>query len=199
MDNSTNEELSEQRFAEKYLDYTDEQILEILRFNSDYQEIAVEAAVKIAIDRKLIHSKQDLLGPEFRKSISTKKTLFPTISNDYHRDRLIGSIFRLMFLITVLPIGYGILYYSKGEINQAVYGLGIGLFWLFLCFIFRKTKQKLVLMLLFMLIIGVSSAIGFRIFSKEVLQIMDVIILVIGTLLMLYLLLYLKVLVRKSD
>lgn len=198
MDNSELETSREMNLYEKYSDYTDEQILEILRNHKDYQELAVDVAVKIAVDRKLINSKQDLLAPEFQSSITTKRTLFPEVRNEFHRSRLIGSIFRFMFLMTILPLVHGIINYLKGEMNQAMLGIGIGLIWFLLCLLFKKTKQMLVLMLLFILLVGVSMFVGYSIFRNEAVHFIDVVMLVIGTLLPLYLMWYLKILIRKS-
>lgn len=198
MDNLEQERSREQNLHEKYTDYTDEQILEILRNNKDYQEIAVDVAVKIAVTRKLIHSKQDLHAPEFQNSKIYKGTLFPEISNDFHRNRLIGSIFRFMFLMTILPLAHGILNYLKGEMNQAMLGVGIGLIWFLLCFLFKKSKQMLVLVFLFVLLASVIMIVGYNIFKNETFHFIDLFMLVIGTLLPLYLMWYLKILIRKS-
>jgi len=198
MDNSGQETSREVNLYEKYLDYTDVQILEILRKHKDYQEVAVDVAVKIAVDRNLINSKQDLLAPEFQNSKSTKRTLFPEVSNDFHRNRLVGSIFRFMYLMSVLPLIYGILNYAKGEIVQTILGIGIGLIWFLLCLLLKKTQNSLVFVPLLILLFGVSVMTGYNIFKKETFQTIDLVMLVVGTLLPIYLMLYLKRLIQKS-
>lgn len=198
MDNSEKETSREMNLFEKYSDYTDEQIFEILRNHKDYQELAVDVAVKIAIDRKLINSKQDLLAPEYQSGISTKRTIFPEVRNEFHRKRLIGSIFRFIFLMSVLPLAYGILNYAKGEINKAILGIGLALVWFVLGFLLNKTRNSLFFIPLFVLLFSVSVWTGFTIFKKEPFQIIDFVMLIIGTLLPLYLLLYLKRLVQKT-
>lgn len=198
MDNSEKETSREMNLFEKYSDYTDEQIFEILRNHKDYQELAVDVAVKIAIDRKLINSKQDLIGPGFQSGISTKRTLFPEVSNDFHRSRLVGSIFRFMYLMSVLPLTYGILSYAKGEIYLSMLGVGISLLWFLLCLLLKKTQNIFVFVPLFILLFGVSAMTGYNIFKRETFQVVDVVMLVIGTLLPFYLMLYLKRLIQKS-
>jgi hypothetical protein len=198
MDNSEKERSKETNLYNKYSDYSDEQILEILKKRKDYQDVAVEIAIKIALDRKLIASKQDLLAPEFRIIESGNKSLFPEISNTFHRSRVIGSIFRFMYLMSLLPLTYGILNYAKGEIYQTVLGVGIGLLWFILCLLLKKTQNVLVFIPLFILLFGVSIITGFGIFKKEMFQLVDVFVLVISTLVPFYLMLYLKNLIKKS-
>jgi len=198
MDNSEQETSREMSLFEKYSEYTDEQIFVILKNHKDYQELAVDVAVKIATDRNLINSKQDLLAPGFQSSMSTKRTLFPEVRNEFHRNRLIGSIFRFMYLLSVLPLTYGVLNYSKGEINQTMLGIGVSLLWVFLCVMLKKTKNTFAFILLFVLLFGVSVMTGYNIFKREIFQVIDFIMLVVGTLLPFYLMLYLKKLIQKS-
>jgi hypothetical protein len=198
MDNSEKERSIEANLFNKYSDYSDEQILEILIKRKDYQEVAVETAIKIALDRKIIDSRQDLLAPEFRINESGKKSLFPEISNTFHRSRVIGSIFRFMYLMSLLPLTYGILNYAKGEIVQTMLGVGIGLLWFVLCLLLKKTQNVLFFIPLFILMFGVSIITGFGIFKKETFQLVDVFVLLISTLLPFYLMLYLKTLIKNS-
>jgi hypothetical protein len=198
MDNSGQETSREKDLFEKYTGYTDEQIFEILKNHKDYQELAVDVAVKIAVTRKLINSKQDLLAPEYQQSLSTKRTLFPEVRNEFHRKRLIGSIFRFIFLMSVLPLAYGILNYAKGEINKAEFGIGLAIVWFVLGFLLKKTRNSLIFIPLFILLFSVSVWTGFTIFNSEVFLVIDFVMLIIGTLLPLYLLLYLKKLLQKT-
>ena len=198
MDNSEQERTTEMNLYERYSNYTDDQILEILKKHKDYQEVAVDVAVNIAIERKLIHSKQDLLGPEFQAGRSTVFTFFPEISSEFHRKRLVGSIFRFLYLLSLLPLTYGILNYAKGEINQTLLGVGIGLIWFFLSILLSKTRKVFIFLPLFILLFAVSTLTGYGIFKKEAFQFMDMIMLVVATLLPLYLLLYLKRLIQEA-
>ena len=94
MSDSDQENIGTIHFYERYSNYTDTQILEILRNQKGYQEGALNAAVKIAVERQLIHSEQDLLSPEFQKSKNTNLTLFHQMTSSYNHQRLIGSTFR---------------------------------------------------------------------------------------------------------
>ena len=198
MDNSDQETTDKMNLCERYSNYTDSQILEILKRHKDYQEAAVDLAVKIAIERQLINSGQDLLAPEFQNRKSSGFNLFPEISSGYHRERLIGSIFRFLYLVSLLPLAYGILNYAKGEMLQTMLGVGVGLIWFLLGLLLDKTRKLVVFFPLFVLLFSVSLIIGIKIFEKEPLLLLDFAMLLIGTLLPFYLLLYLKKLIGQS-
>ena len=83
-------------FYDRYSNYTDAQILEILKNQKNYQENARNAAITIAIERQLIQSESDLLLPEFQNNKTTAFTLFPQIADEYHLQSLIGSTFRFL-------------------------------------------------------------------------------------------------------
>lgn len=198
MDNFDQETTDKMNLYERYSNYTDSQILEILKRHKDYQEAAVDLAVKIAIERQLINSGQDLLAPEFQNRKSSGFSLFPEISSGYHRERLIGSIFRFLYLVSLLPLAYGILNYAKGEMLQTLLGVGVGLIWFLLGLLLDKTRKLVVFVPLFVLLFSVSLIIGIKIFEKEPLLLLDFAMLLIGTLLPFYLLLYLKKLIGQS-
>jgi len=198
MDNFDQETTDKMNLYERYSNYTDSQILEILKRHKDYQEAAVDLAVKIAIERQLINSGQDLLAPEFQNRKSSGFSLFPEISSGYHRERLIGSIFRFLYLVSLLPLAYGILNYAKGEMLQTLLGVGVGLIWFLLSLLLDKTRKLVVFVPLFVLLFSVSLIIGIKIFEKEPLLLLDFAMLLIGTLLPFYLLMYLKKLIGQS-
>ncbi|MBV5314516.1 MAG: hypothetical protein JZU47_14545 [Prolixibacteraceae bacterium] len=197
MDNSDYETSAKMNLYERYSTYTDIQIIEILKKHKDYQETAVDAAVKIAIERKLINSDQDLLAPEYQNTKSSGFTLFPEINNEYHLQRLVGSIFRFLYLLALLPAIYGILNYAKGELNQTFLGVGVGLIWFSLSILLNKTRKFIVFIFLFVLLFVVSAITGYIIFKQQTFQIIDIVMLLVGTLLPLYLLLYLRKLILK--
>jgi len=197
MDNSDHETSAKMNLYEIYSNYTDYQIIEILKKHKDYQETAVDAAVKIAIERKLINSDQDLLAPEYQNTKPAGFTLFPEITNEYHLQRLVGSIFRFLYLLAFLPAIYGILNYAKGELNQTFLGIGVGLIWFSLAILLNRTRKSIVFIFLFVLLFVVSASTGYIIFKQQIFQIIDMVMLLVGTLLPLYLLLYLRKLILK--
>ncbi|MDP2338018.1 MAG: hypothetical protein Q8N05_16545 [Bacteroidota bacterium] len=198
--NSNNQETSaEMNFNERYSTFTDVQILEILKNHKNYQETAVDAAVKIAVERQLIHSKQDLLAPEFQTSPTSGFTIFPEITSDYHRQRLVESIFRFMYVISFLPFIYGFLKYGEGQIDQTFWGVGIGTIWLLLCVWLKRTQMQILFIPLFGLLFLQGVLAGVKIFSPETFRVLDLVMLIIGFLLPAYFLIYLKKLIRQNS
>ena len=179
-------------FYELYTAFTDVQLLEVLKNQKSYQKVAVDAAIKIAIERQLIFSEQDLLAPEFQNTIPIRYSFIPRIENDYHRQRLIGSISRFLYVMSLMPIIYGFLKYGEGQLDQTYLGVGIGLTWFLLCLFLNKTKKFIVLIPLIVLLFSVSTVIGIRIFTSGSFKLLNFVILLIGTFLPVYLLLLLK-------
>lgn len=186
-------------FYQRYSVSSDTQILEILRNHKDYQEAAVNAAVKIAVERKLIHSEQDLLAPEFQTSRIKGFNMFPEISNAYHKKQLTGSIFRFLYMISLIPVIYGFLKYAEGQTDQTILGAGIGLIWFILSFLLQKTRRKVFLIPQFLLLACILVFVGITAINYESLKILDLVMLIIGILLPSYLLLYVNKLIGKEK
>lgn len=186
-------------FYERYADFTDSQIKEILKNHRNYQESAVTAAVKIAIERGLIHSEQDLLGPEYQLKPSVGLSVFPEITDAYQYRKVVASIFRVLFFIALIPIIFAALKYSEGQLNMTFMGAGIGIIWAILTFLLLKTEKMLVANIQIFLLIFALFGIGYRILIQNTVQLTDLLILVIGMLLSLYFLLYLKQLIKSKP
>ena len=199
MNNSNQESEGPISFYERYTDFSDQQIKEVLKNHKNYQELAVSAAVKIAIERELIHSEQDLMAPEYQSKTSEGLTLFPEIHIYHPYKKLVASIFRILFLSSLIPIIFGVLKYAEGQLNMTFLGVGLGLTWLILTFILFKTHKLIVLFIQIILLILVSSALGYRLFSQQIFQVTDMVVLLIGTMLLLYFLLYLKKLIQTKP
>jgi len=197
MKNSDQLNIGTINFYERYSSLTDFQILEILKNQKDYQENARNAAVKIAIERQLINSEQDLLSPEYQNSKNTTLTLFPQITNGYHHQRLVGSIFRFLYILSFLPIVYGFLKYAEGFIDQTILGLCIGLTWLLLVFWLKKTQKSFILIPLFGVLALVGTSVGLKISSNHPIRILDFVILIVGILLSAYFLIFAKKLLQN--
>lgn len=179
-------------FYERYLKFTDGQVMEILRNHRNYQEPAIDAAVRVAVERGLINSEQDLLSPEFQQIRSDKFTIFPEIADVYQRNKLIGSIFRFLYLLSLIPVIYGFLSYAKGEMDQVLLGVGTGLVWFFLCVLLNRLRKPFVFILLFGVLLIISVIVGQKVFSREIFVVLDLVMYIIGILLPAYFLLYLK-------
>lgn len=186
-------------FYERYADFTDSQIKEILKNHSNYQESAVTAAVKIAIERGLIHSEQDLLGPEYQLKPSVGLSIFPEITDAYQYRKVVASIFRVLFFVALIPIIFGALKYSEGQLNMTYIGAGLGIIWAILTFLLLKTEKMFIANIQIVLILLALFGIGYSILLQNTFQVTDLFVLVIGTMLALYFLLYLKHLFRSKP
>jgi hypothetical protein len=186
-------------FYERFSNYTDAQILEILKNQKYYQESAKNAAVKIAIERQLIHSESDLLSPEFQNFRSPRLTLFPQITDEYHLERLQGSTFRFLYVLSFLPIIYGFLKYAEGFIDQTILGLCVGVVWVSLIFSLQKTRKTIFLIPLFGVLIIVGVWVGIKIVANPPVRILDFAVLIIGMLLSAYFLMIVKTLFQKKP
>lgn len=186
-------------FYERYSAFSDSQIKEILRNHKNYQEPAVTAAVKIAIERELIHTEQDLMAPEYQSKPTDDSILFPEITNAFHYKKVVASIFRLMFFLSLLPIIFGVLKYAEGQLNMTILSVGLGLIWLIITYLLFKTKKVIVSMLQIFLLILAFFGIGYRLLAQATFQVTDLVILVSGTLITLYLILFLKKLIQTKP
>ena len=186
-------------FYERYAGYSNQQIKEILKNHKSYQDPAVTAAVKIAIERELIHTEQDLMGPEYQSTPSEGWTLFPEIPMIQAYKKLVASIFRVLFFASLLPVIFGVMKYAEGQLNMTFLGLGLGLTWLILTFALMKTEKLIFLFLQVVLLIFVFFILGYRLLSQKYLQSTDVLVWVAGSMILLYFLFYLKKLIQTKP
>ena len=186
-------------FIERYSKLSDEQLLDILKNQKDYQENARNAAVKIAIERQLINSENDLFSSEFQYTNESKTTAFPTVENEVQAKRLNGSIFRVLFIISVIPLIYASLKFAGGMVNQAILGGIAGIMWISGIFLLKKTRNALYLIPLFGLLVLVASYTALQIIELKPVKIADVFVLILGTLLVAYFLFYAKLLIKKQP
>jgi hypothetical protein len=192
MNNSDYDPEARDRYYERYTNYSDQQIKEILKNHHDYQELAVTAAIKIAIEREIIQSEHDLMAPEYQTTITRKMTAFPTISNAFQYNKIVKSIFRVLFLFSFIPIVFGILKYAEGQFQMTYLGVGVGLFWIALTFALLKTRKTIILFIQIIFLIPLSVYLGVRLTKYEIFPVTDMLVLVILTALIIYFLLYLR-------
>ena len=186
-------------FYEQYTSHTDAQILAILKNHKDYQDEAVEAAVRIGVERKLISSGQDLLLPEFQTVKSTGNKFIPEISSAYQRQKLSGSIFRFLYVMSFLPVVFGFLKYAEGQLYLTLIGIGLGLVWFLLSFLLNKTQKTVLFIPLFLLLFSIVVAVAAKIIVTVPFRFMDMVMLIIGTLLPVYLLFILKKMMQTKP
>lgn len=199
MNNSDYDPEKRDQFYERYTNYTDQEIKEILKNHHDYQESAVTAAIKIAIERELIHSDQDLMAPEYQTRTTYKMTAFPEIPDVFHYKKIVKSIFRILFLVSLIPIIFGILKYAEGELHLTYMSLGIGLFWLAMTFLLFRTHKLIIVFIQLLLVIPLSVVMGVRLTKQEIFPVTDMLVLIILTALIVYFLLYLRKLILTKP
>lgn len=102
---------------ERFEQYSDEQLTEILKNRRDYQEQALEAAIEAALARGLINSREDLFSPKFNQPRSHRRAFFPLL-NERQTARTVKSLFRIIYLITIVPAAFSMLSYAEGNFLQ---------------------------------------------------------------------------------
>ena len=171
--------------------HSDEQILEILKKRDYYQAEAVKIAVDEAIERKLIHSEQDLFSPEFSTE-PLKRKLIPDINLKKNKKRIRKSLGRSLLIAGVLPLIFGFVQYNNNQIIEGVVLLGFGLLWMFISSqLMRKGSKQNVLILLISTFLSMLYVV--YLFAKsKALIFMDVFIVVLIYLLIFYGLLFIR-------
>jgi hypothetical protein len=192
------ESVSYTAFYERFSVLEDAKIMEILKNQRDYQEAARNAAIQIAKERNLINSEGDLLAAEFQNTRSSSKGIFPTVADEYHRARLLGSLFRFLMVFSALPFVYGMLQFAKGEANSALLGIVGGVVWLFVVFMLKRTKNSTLIFLLLGAILVAGIVVAGKLLETTPVKFADFLVLIVGVLLPVYFLLYIKKLISKS-
>lgn len=192
------ERVSYTAFYERFSVLEDAKIMEILKNQRDYQEAARNAAIQIAKERNLINSEGDLLSAEFQNIRSSSKGIFPIVADEYHRARLLGSLFRFLMVFSALPFVYGMLQFAKGEANSALLGIVGGVVWLFVVLMLKRTKNSTLIFLLLGAILVAGIVVAGKLLETTPVKFADFLVLIVGVLLPVYFLLYIKKLISKS-
>ena len=199
MDKSIDDTDVIESFKNRYSSYTDVQIKVILKNHKDYQESAVAAAIQIAIERQLIHSEQDLMAPEFQSVTTEGVKVFPVITNPYYYKKIVASIFRVLFIVGLIPLIFGVMKYAEGKINMTIPSIIVSSVWMLLTFLLWRTKRILILILQFVVLLFTIFSIAYSLINQEVFHKVDAIMLVIGSLITIYMMLYLKKLIQTKP
>lgn len=180
-----------QHFELKYRDYSDDEIIAVLKKRDHYQKAAVEIAVQEAIQRGIVQSEQDLLSAEFNVK-PMPFTLFPKIENEKVRLKTLKSMSRSLLILGSVPTIWGALKIYRGRLYEGLILLVLGLIWMFVSFQMMKnanSKGLFVLLLIYLAaVFYVSQLLWANIFTSAP----DIFISAIFCLLILYGLLYLR-------
>lgn len=101
-------------FTDTMAELSNAQLVEVLKKRKLYQEAAAKQAIHEAIKRGIIHSEEELLGPEFREK-RLKRQLFPEIENKKIRNKIRRSIARGLILAGSLPAILGVIRLTRGS------------------------------------------------------------------------------------
>lgn len=116
-------------FKETMAALSNEQLVDVLKKRNLYQEAAAKEAVREAIERGVIYSEEDLLGPEFREK-RLKPQLFPEIEDEKIRNKIRKSIARGLFLAGLLPAIMGVIRLTRGSQTEGILLLFFALIWM---------------------------------------------------------------------
>ncbi|HYQ59319.1 MAG TPA: hypothetical protein VEP89_18375 [Draconibacterium sp.] len=117
-------------FRKDIPEYSDEQIIEVLKLRDHYQPEAAKLAIEEALRRGIIHSEQDLFSDAFRCE-EIKYALFPPIKKETNRIKIRKSIARNLVLASIIPVVYGLFELKAQNKPEGVLSVLFGVVWLF--------------------------------------------------------------------
>jgi hypothetical protein len=173
-------------FYERFSGLEDSRLMEILHNQKDYMETAREAATKIAIERGLIHSEENLYSPEFQNAGRVGFSIFPSLSAGKTRDKLNSSVFRFLYIYSALPIVFGALQFAKGNVNMALAGCSVAIVWMGLVTMAKRWNSAMAFVLLYIMVLTSGIFVGLNMAKTASIGFIDYFILVIAVLLPLY-------------
>ena len=191
MDKKSKEEAYGKDFKNMIPEYSDQEILNILKKRKQYQMEAAELAIREAIKRGIINSEQDLMAKEYNESATSFK-LFPTIHRDKNKIKIRKSIGRALLITGVIPVVWGVLKISESNLPEGIILILLGGFWLYASAQIMRGKVAKMVNLLFILLIASMIYVLQILMGMKGLKIMDYSIPVILLLLITYGLLFVK-------
>lgn len=151
MTKKSKENINKPDFTSLIPEYSDDEILSILKKRKHYQKEAADLAVEIAIKRGLINSEQDLFSDSF-KDEPLKTSIFPVIYREENKNKIRKSIARTLILLGSLPTVWGILNISEGTIPEGVLLVFLGASWIYASAKLLRSKSLPMLNVLFIIL-----------------------------------------------
>lgn len=178
-------------FHEAIPEYSDKELIGILKKRDQYQKEAADLAIQEAIKRGLIHSEQDLFSEEY-KSKPVTPSLFPEIEKEEIKNKIRKSIARGLLLAGMIPLVWGVIEMSRRSLIEGVLLVIPGLVWSYGAVkIMREYNDKMISVLFSMLILSLAYIVKVLLQLKG-LKTMDFAIPIVLLLLISYGLIYLK-------
>jgi len=186
------------KFGNIYTDYSDNDLVSILKKRDMYQAEAATSAIREAIRRGIIHSDQDLFDEKFRPQPS-RFLLFPVPEKKHVQEKLTNSIIRTMVISGLIPLIEGVLKYRSGYPEKSMPVLIFALSWIILSLLLML-KRKFTPVILLLLNTAALAYLLLRHFQKVHLMPMEWMIALFVIFLNFYLLLfYNKIIKSKND
>ncbi len=184
-------ETNKSDFRSSIPNYSDEEILTILKKRKQYQHEAATLAIREAIKRGLINSEQDLFSENFQEQPS-KSFLFPIIIDNKHKDKIRKSISRILLITGSIPMVWGILEITKSKLTEGVLLILLGAVWIYASAQLMKSVQLKMVNLLFVMLVASVAYIVKILLEMKGLVIMDYFIPIILLSLITYGLLFIR-------
>ncbi len=186
------------KYGEKYSRYSDAEIIAILKKREHYQPDAAETAIREAIKRGIIHSEQDLLAEEYRATVP-RFTLFPLPENERGKQKLGNSLLRILIISGVIPLIQGFVKIRGYETGEGVLMIVTGLAWITLAWLLHKTgKTWIAYVMLAVLACSIVYTVN-HFTGKSLIKSMDLFLLAFVHVLLLYIVFYLSILIKKKQ
>ncbi|HZH71929.1 MAG TPA: hypothetical protein VFD91_05525 [Mariniphaga sp.] len=189
---------SQQNYQTLIKEMEDAQLKEVLRRRKLYQKDAARIAVEEALRRELIYSEEDLYAPEYNYEPS-RMGLFPTIESPKNRNKIRKSIARSLILAGILPAIWGVVRLKSGFETESLMILIFGIVWMGTSAILFMKYNKFAVGILFGLLTGSAAYVVYYLSRVQQVVFMDLLISVVMYLLILYGLMFVLKIHKKSE
>ncbi|MGB0977024.1 MAG: hypothetical protein ACPGSG_08580 [Prolixibacteraceae bacterium] len=123
--------------------FTDHEVRKALFLRNEYEPAAVDILMKVAKKRGIIEKEEDIDqwdSLEFGRN--RKFGIFSPITNHETLHRLVGSIQRIMFIFTAIPLIYGGQLIMTGDYISGIIGVVAAIVW-FICILRHKMYRSM--------------------------------------------------------
>lgn len=177
----------------------DADLLQVLKLRDSYTPEAATIAIEEALSRGLIGSEEDLEQAQFQPDATHRKSIFPYLNEKKQFQRVFSSLIRLLYLVAVLPLLFGVLMLTDHQFVNAVSFLVVGGAWLTFSVLANKYKDsRFPLVLILVLLSGIALTLSDNYLLTR-LHLTDFVVIGLAIAIMIYILLYLRVLLVRRK
>ncbi|MGE4587170.1 MAG: hypothetical protein AB7D05_07500, partial [Mangrovibacterium sp.] len=134
-----------EQLKERLEQYTDEQLLNLLQNREKYQQLAVELAEKLALQRGLQFFGRELPPGDSRQPVRFWKGIFPETEPGCQSKKMFASLLRILYLLGVFPLVLALMELSGGlHFLVWIWGLGAAVWVLTVWLVEKKLEARLV-------------------------------------------------------